>query len=135
MLEQQLNEFLQEIVGVPDTPSESAIIGELLFVSEVANEGTPECAVFISADNYTAMDITSMLDSPTNTGAIGFLDPGDWLSYNLNVLQDGTYELDMKVASPLGEGAFKVIDMESWEAWGTAFTLVTLPSGPVSLMI
>jgi hypothetical protein len=131
-------------------PSEDDILGELSFVTEETNEGTSECTVFISANNYTAMDGISMLDSLTNTGAIGFLDPGDWFSYTLNVPQADTYELDMRVASPFGEGAFEVIDMvtqdvyatvdrlpitQSWEAWEIAFTLVTLRSGPISLMI
>jgi hypothetical protein len=104
----------------------------------------------INASNFSSMEGVELQEFPGGLQHIGFLEKGDWATYDLSIPYEGTYKMIMQVASPLGEGGFEVIDMESeviyatvntlpetgsWEALGNVTRVVLLSAGPVSLQI
>ncbi|MBE5930994.1 MAG: carbohydrate-binding protein [Lachnospiraceae bacterium] len=51
----------------------------------------------IEAENYTYM---SGVEKAGN--CVGYIDPGDWMSYEINVANAGTYSVEFRLASALG---------------------------------
>jgi hypothetical protein len=79
---------------------------------------------------------------------IGWIDPGEWLRYTVNVASAGTYQLRFRVASPTGAGALHVdangraltgtIAIPStggWQSWTTITRSVTLAAGQQTLTV
>ena len=84
------------------------------------------------------------LETTTDTGGgqnIGFVDVGDWLEYELNVTEAGTYEIQYRVASLPGSSGFRttingatahtqsVTSTGGWQNWTTVTQIVTLSTG------
>ncbi len=101
----------------------------------------------IQAENYSAM---SGIDTEptTDTGGgynVGWLDPGDWFEYEVDIQQAGTYTVEYRVASQGGSSGFQlsvngsVIDTQGvpntggWQNWVTLSATVTLPAGEHTL--
>ena len=53
----------------------------------------------------TGVDIESINDGGAGYD-VGFVKAGEWLRYTINVLADGTYDIDTRLASLSGGGAF-----------------------------
>lgn len=53
----------------------------------------------------SGVDIEAISDGAAGYG-VGFVKAGEWLKYTINVLADGTYDLDVRLASLTGGGAY-----------------------------
>ena len=102
----------------------------------------------LEAENFVGM---SGVQTETTTDAggglnVGFLDPGDWFEYTVNVQTAGNYTVTYRVASEPGSpGGFNllangtVIDSQSiaatggWQVWTTITDTVTLQAGEQTL--
>src|SRR5207253_6933343 len=74
---------------------------------------------------------------------IGWIDPGEWVNYTVNVASAGSYTAQLRVASPNGGGALHigfngpsnvwtavaVPATGSWQTWTTVTVPVTLGAG------
>jgi len=77
---------------------------------------------------------------------VGFVDPGDWLDYQVNVATAGTYTVDVRVSSVPGgqlqlrSGAtvlatINVAATGGWQTWTTLSTTLTLAAGAQTIRI
>jgi len=60
-----------------------------------------------SGGAYRATDVD--LEASTDTGGgynVGWVSPGEWLTYAVNVASAGTYTIEVRVASPGAGGTF-----------------------------
>ncbi len=91
----------------------------------------------------------AQLEDTTDDGLgqnIGFLDPGDYLDYEVNISEAGVYEIDVRHASEVSSGAFvlELIDEEGdsqtilnatfpstngWQNWETRSFNAQIPTG------
>lgn len=103
----------------------------------------------ISTGNYTAwnrgwthrndgVDIEPCIDDVNSNGLnVGFLDAGEWMNYQVNVLQEGVYNVNVRVASEESSGQFHfsangtdlsqsraVGNTGGWQSWKT----ITVPN-------
>lgn len=89
------------------------------------------------------------LENTTDTGGgqnIGFLDPGDYLDYEVNITTGGTYNIDYRTAAQFGSGQLELqlIDSDGrvtviskpnfsstggWQTWVTTSEAIQLPTG------
>ena len=89
------------------------------------------------------------LETTTDTGGgenIGFLDPNDYLDYDVVITTGGTYKIDYRTAAQFGTGSIQlqlidasgnmtVVDTPTfastgdWQNWTTTSSTVSLPSG------
>jgi endoglucanase len=124
--------------------------GDKSFLSAAANiEGEPmPIPGAIEAENFVAMSGVQT-EGTTDAGGglnVGFLDPGDWFEYTVNVQAAGNYTVEYRVASEPGSpGGFQllangtVIDSQSiaatggWQAWTTITSTVALQAGEQTL--
>jgi probable HAF family extracellular repeat protein len=93
------------------------------------------------AYRQTDVDIENTID--VGGGAdVGWISPGEWLAYTVNVAMTGLYTMDARVAASGAGGTFHVEvdganatgsltipDTGGWQAWTTVSSLVTLPAG------
>ena len=103
----------------------------------------------IEAEAYAAMngiqlESTSDIDGVQN---VGWIDPNDWMEYDLNVPAAGAYTLNLRVASAPGGaaasvssngsevGSFSVGATGGWQSWQNVELTVDLPAGPQTLRI
>ncbi len=87
---------------------------------------------------------------PTSEGGenIGFLDPGDYLDYEINVTVEGAYSADYRTAALFGTGGLELqlIDAAGnvtvtanpsfsstgdWQNWETTTETIELPKGEI----
>lgn len=74
---------------------------------------------------------------------IGWIEPGEWIEYTVDVAQAGVYSIDARVASESTGGSFRLLfngqDVGAnftvpvtggWQAWTTVSAEATLPAGP-----
>jgi hypothetical protein len=97
-----------------------------------------------SGGQYRSTDVD--IETTRDTGGghnVGWIAPGEWLRYTVNVGTDGTYDLEFRVASPGGGGTFhlevngsnvtgalSVPDTGGWQSWATVRkTGVSLSAG------
>lgn len=105
--------------------------------------GTVEAELFTSSFGIQT-------ESTTDTGGgsnVGYVDPGDWLEYSLEIGSAGSYEIEYRVASQTGSTGFKTlidgIEIDSqtvaltggWQSWETNTATATLPAGEHTLRI
>jgi endonuclease/exonuclease/phosphatase family metal-dependent hydrolase len=86
----------------------------------------------------TDVDIEDCIEGGYN---IGWVYPGEWLKYTVNVAAAGTYNLDLRVATPTGgtvhvefnganlTGAVTVPATGGWQVWTTIRKTVSLAAG------
>jgi predicted esterase len=105
--------------------------------------------IHIEAENYVNMNGVQT-ENTTDVGGgqnVGYIDTGDWMDYNLNVALAGTYQVNLRVASPNGgqlqirnsAGAIlatvNVPATGAWQNWQTVTSSITLPAGTQTLRI
>ena len=103
----------------------------------------------IEAENSTSQQGTKNEDSKDDTNDInvGHIENGDYLSYTANVEKSGTYNLELRVASPRDNSVIalsvngtevdqlNVPDTDDWQVWTTIETEVTLAAGEQTLRL
>jgi O-glycosyl hydrolase len=104
---------------------------------------TPENAG--GAFRTTAVDLESSVEGAFN---VGWMAPGEWLKYGVEVLGSGTYRLNLRVAAH-GDGGrlhvefdgvnktgpLKIPDTGGWQTWTTIGAPVTLTAGVQSMRV
>ena len=95
------------------------------------------------------------LETTTDTGGgqnIGFLDPNDYLDYDIYVTTSGTYQVDYRTAAEFGTGRLKlqfinetgtVLSVDSpsftstggWQSWTTTSDVISLPQGRYTMRV
>ncbi|PAJ75084.1 endoglucanase [Pseudoalteromonas sp. NBT06-2] len=103
----------------------------------------------IQAENWTDMagfevEVTSDIGGGNNTG---FADTDDWLEYNVNINEAGSYQVEYRLASESGSDGFNLtLDGElidtvtvnstgGWQSWSTQTSTLNLPAGEHTLRI
>ncbi|TWV95118.1 beta-1,3-glucanase family protein [Chitinophaga pinensis] len=103
----------------------------------------------IQAESYTYMagvDVEATTDAGGGQN-VGWIDAGDWMSYDINIPAAGTYRFDYRVASPNSNttlrlekdggatqlGSVTIPNTGGWQTWGNASHTVTLPAGAYSI--
>jgi endoglucanase len=101
----------------------------------------------IEAEHYSAM---SGIETETTSDAggglnVGWLDPGDWFEYRVDVAAAGTYTIEYRLASQGGSDGFQLLangteidsravaDTGGWQAFTTVSTTVELTAGEQTL--
>jgi len=101
----------------------------------------------IQAESFVAMSgVQTEACSDAGGGLdVGFLDPGDWFEYAINVQTAGTYTVQYRVASQVGSTGFSMlvdgtpVDAQAipntggWQTWTTISSQVHLDAGPHTL--
>lgn len=108
----------------------------------------PSFFAIIAADDYVSMQGGELQASSEGLDNIGWLDPSDYVIYNIALPYSGTYDFKTRISSPGGEGAFQIINNETldiyaevsnlprtgdWQIWQTISNPVNLPGGLLSL--
>jgi hypothetical protein len=101
----------------------------------------------VEAEAYRSMEGIQLEECAEGGQNVGYLSPGDWLQYDLNVTKGGEYTVDFRVASLPGGGKFNVklgtttlatVDVPSttdWQIWNTVSTTLNLPAGLQSIVL
>ncbi|GAX13914.1 hypothetical protein FisN_5Lh185 [Fistulifera solaris] len=103
----------------------------------------------IPADKFSSMEGIVVESSSEGGNSIGWLDAGDMVTYNVSLPLAGVYKLEMRIASPSGNGAFSITDSSNqefalmtrlpqtndWQSWQTIRFEFTLPAGPSNLVV
>jgi glucan 1,3-beta-glucosidase len=130
------------VVSATDPEDES-------FLSEAVTRPGTAAAVpgRIQAESFVAMS-GAATESCTDTGGgldVGFLDPGDWFEYSINVQTAGTYTVQYRIASAVGSTGFSMlvdgvsVDSQAipntggWQTWSTITSSVHLDAGEHTL--
>jgi len=104
----------------------------------------------IEAESYNNM--SSILTQPTSDAGggmnVGWIDPGDWMDYTVNVATAGTYTASFRVATPYSGASFQLRSSSGavlatvspastggWQTWQTVNATMTLPAGSQTLRI
>ena len=104
----------------------------------------------IEAENYITMSGV-VAEATTDAGggqSLGYIGNGDWMEYNVNALQAGSFTLSLRVASAENGGqiqlrsssgsvlaTFSVPNTGGWQVWQTITASVTLPQGNQTLRL
>src|SRR5579859_8147066 len=110
-----------------------------------------------TANSYRAdgVDLEATADTQDTSPAggaddIGWITPGQWFNYTVNVATAGTYSVAFRVASPYGitdalhianssgtnlSGSVAVPNTGGYETWTTVTASVTLPAGQQTLTV
>ena len=105
--------------------------------------------VRIEAEDYNAMN--GVLIEPTTdvdgVENVGFIDPSDWMEYNIDVPSAGAYTFTFRVASQPGNasvdvtsngnalGQFEVGATGGWQSWTDVTLTVDLPAGAQTIRL
>lgn len=112
---------------------------------------TNTSSIVVQAEDYNYM---SGIATETTTDAgggldVGWIEAGDWMSYNVTIPATGTYRIDYRVASPNANtslrlekdagatqlGTVTIPNTGGWQNWGNVSHTVTLPAGTYSIGI
>ena len=95
----------------------------------------------IEAENYTAMSGVQTEACSEGTLDVGYIDTGDWMDYNVNVQQAGTYTVELRVADIYSSGKIDILTGGStlasvavpntggWQTWTTITASINLSAG------
>jgi len=103
----------------------------------------------VQAEDYIRMQGIQTESTSDEGGGenVGYIDSGDYLIYQVEVAEGGSYDLDFRVAAQSSAGQIKVIDAITnkllatvelpvtggWQSWQTATVTVVLSKGPATL--
>lgn len=107
----------------------------------------PPIEIFIEAEDYSSMAGVQLEDTADEGGGqnVGYIDAGDFLQYNVEVPADGTYFIELRVASSGGSDGFTitsngittstipVADTGGWQNWTTQTVEMQLSAGQQTL--
>lgn len=105
----------------------------------------------IQAESYTYMS-GIQVETTTDAGGgqnVGYIDAGDWMSYDVTIPTTGTYRVIYRVASPNSNmtlrlekdagatqlGSVTIPNTGGWQNWANVAHNVTLPAGTYSIGI
>ena len=104
----------------------------------------------VEAENYAAMQGVQT-EPTTDTGGgrnVDYFETGDWFDFDAQVATAGSYKVDFRVASAVGNatlqlrnsagavlGGIDVGNTGGWQSWQTISTTVTLPAGAQRLRV
>ena len=108
-------------------------------------------ATKVEAESYHAMSGVQT-ETTTDTGGglnVGWIDPGDWMAYTVDIPTAGAYLIQYRVASANGGGRISLeqnsgttvrgtVDVPNtggWQTWTTISHTVTLPAGRQDIAI
>lgn len=102
----------------------------------------------IEAESYNTMNGVSIegVSDVDGVADVGWIDPGDWLEYNINVPAAGLYYVFFRIASNASTslelrengttlGTLQVPSSGGWQIWKTLKTAITLPQGKQKLQV
>jgi len=104
----------------------------------------------IQAESYNGMNgIATQATTDTGGGLnVGWIDPGDWMDYGVNVASAGTYTVSFRIATPNSGTSFQLRSSSGavlatvspastggFQNWKTVTATVTLPAGNQILRI
>ena len=103
----------------------------------------------IEAEHFSGQSGFQVEDTQDEGGGqnLGYTDPGDTLTYNVEVAEAGEYTLTLRIASSGGSegisfamngasvGSITVPDTGDWQNWQTITTTVTLQAGEQELLL
>jgi hypothetical protein len=110
----------------------------------------PPLNIQIEAENYNYMSGIQIENCSEGGKNVGYIHPGDWMSYTVNIPSAGTYTIEYRIASPNSDGRFRldrdsgsiIIDdyisvpnTGSWQNWTTVIKTVHLDAGEYYLGI
>ena len=103
----------------------------------------------VQAEDYIHMQGVQTESTSDEGGGenVGYIDSGDYMVYQVEVAESGSYDLDFRVAAQSSSGQIKVIDAVTnkllatidlpitggWQNWQTATITVLLSRGPATL--
>jgi endoglucanase len=111
----------------------------------------PAAGTIVQAESYHTMSGVQT-ETTTDTGGglnVGWLDPGDWMTYTVDIPTAGSYLIQYRVASPSGggrirleqnagatvRGTLNVPATGGWQTWTTVSHTVTLAAGRQDIAI
>jgi hypothetical protein len=116
----------------------------------LGSNGFPMIPGTVQAENYNYMSGVATENTSDDGGGqdVGWIDKGDWMAYNVNVVTAGTYTVSLRVASP-NNGASLSINLTDgtllgnanipntggFQNWQTITVQVTLSAGTQTLVI
>ena len=101
----------------------------------------------LEAENYTEMSGIQLEDCEAGGQNVGYIEDGDWLTYRIQPAQNGTYSVELLLASESTGGTFtlesngNVLTTISapvtggWQNWERVTAEVNLPAGESTLKI
>lgn len=96
----------------------------------------------VEAENYASMDGIELEECGEGGKNIGYLDQGDWLTYNINVAAAGEYTINFRVAAEESGGSLTVnntrVDIPStgsWQTWKDVSCTLKLDAGKQTLKL
>lgn len=112
---------------------------------------TNTSSIVVQAEDYNYMSGVAT-EATTDAGGgldVGWIEAGDWMSYNVTIPATGTYRVDYRVASPNANttlrlekdagatqlGTVNIPNTGGWQNWGNVSHTVTLPAGTYSIGI
>ncbi len=109
----------------------------------------PVFEILVEAENYLDAGDVALEDTADEGGGqnVGWIDPGDFLEYTVNIPADGTYKITYRIASSGGSDGFEtsvggvVVDSQSvadtggWQNWETQTSTVDLLAGEQTLRL
>ncbi|SEM58937.1 Por secretion system C-terminal sorting domain-containing protein [Chitinophaga rupis] len=112
---------------------------------------TNTSSIVVQAEDYNYMSGVAT-EATTDAGGgldVGWIEAGDWMSYNVTIPATGTYRVDYRVASPNANttlrlekdagatqlGTVTIPNTGGWQNWGNVSHTVTLPAGTYSIGI
>ncbi|GAX20632.1 hypothetical protein FisN_32Hh014 [Fistulifera solaris] len=122
------------------------LVGEFV-ADEVVGEGF---STQIAADQFVAIEGGMQMETAEGSETVGWLEDGDWVAYLVALPVTGTYEIELSIASPEGDGAFELVNQNTneiyskfdklpetgdYETWKTVRKEVELPKGEFTLQI
>jgi len=137
-----------QIVGVGNSTITASQAGNDIYnaaavAEQILQVNTANYKVYIEAEDFTAMEGVKTEDTGDVDGVlnVGYIDDGDWMEYDLDLIKSGTYILNYRVASKKGGGSIEfVVDGVShdttavdatggWQVYKTLSATVSLSSG------
>ncbi|MFT5755447.1 MAG: hypothetical protein ACI9LM_000154 [Alteromonadaceae bacterium] len=109
----------------------------------------PVFEIFLEAEAYDEAGDVALEDTQDDGGGqnVGYIDPGDFLQYTVNIPADGIYNITYRVASSGGSDGFEtsvggvvvdtqaVADTGGWQNWVSQTATVDLVAGEQTLRL
>jgi alpha-tubulin suppressor-like RCC1 family protein len=136
--------------GIDTSATVTATVGAAAVTSNPTPTGYTAIPGTVQAENYSTMSGVQTEKTVDAGGGldVGWIDPGDWMDYNVSVATAGTFTVGFRVATPLSVGVLQlknsagavlatinIPNTGNYEVWRTVTTTVTLPVGSQTLQV